>query len=272
MLLTFATTGCPDWPLDRIASNAKNYGFDGIELRTHIDGNHLSSTASPDEVKTIAAKFRDNGVPIMSIMGYTQFATMDEEQLSLSQIQLDRLVDLAAAMKVPYVRAFAGNIPKGARRRQLIEPMAKAIKPVTEKATDLDVRVGFETNEDWSSAKNMLALVQEVDCSGCGIVFDVFDCLSAGSETWEETYDAIKQYICYCHIKDAWFLPDGSHEYVFLGAGDVPIVDIVRRLKKDKYDSMLSFEWEKRLVPELPEPEQVFPHYVYKMKQIIGSV
>ena len=41
MKLGFSTLGCPDWSLGQIASNAKNYGYDGVELRVHQDHNHI---------------------------------------------------------------------------------------------------------------------------------------------------------------------------------------------------------------------------------------
>ena len=46
-----------------------------------------------------------------------------------------------------------------------------------------------------------------------------------------------------------------------IGAGDVPIHDIVDTLVKDGYDGYFSIEWEKKWHPELPDCETEFPAY-----------
>ncbi len=272
MKLTFSTLGCPDWSLDRIASNAKNYGYDGIELRTHADGNHLSPDVALEDAATLAAQFRETGVPILSIMGYSRFAFADPEEIEANCRLLNQLVDIAAAMEAPFVRSFVGGVPKGTRRRDLIRPIAEALTRCADRAAEKNVRIGLETHDDWCVASNLMTIIKLVDSPSLGVIYDIFNALCGSGESWKETYFSICNHLCYCHVKDGWFLPDGRHEYVFIGAGDVPFHEVFAQLKKDGYDSLLSFEWEKKWVPELPEPEQAFPHYVYKVKQIWNHV
>ena len=40
MKRAFTTLGCPDWDIDTIAENARNMGFDGVELRG-ANGEHI---------------------------------------------------------------------------------------------------------------------------------------------------------------------------------------------------------------------------------------
>jgi len=68
--------------------------------------------------------------------------------------------------------------------------------------------------------------------------------------------------------KDGYTRANGKRTYVMLGAGDLPIVDLLAALKADGYDSYLSLEWEKMWCPELEEPERVFPHFTHKLNAL----
>jgi len=46
---SFTTLGCPGWSLEQIAKNAQAFGYQGVELRTHTDGNHFSPDAPVEE-------------------------------------------------------------------------------------------------------------------------------------------------------------------------------------------------------------------------------
>ena len=54
-----------------------------------------------------------------------------------------------------------------------------------------------------------------------------------------------------------------------MGQGDVPVPEIVARLRADGYDGYYSFEWEKKWAPEIEEPEVAFPDYMHYMKELL---
>jgi len=54
MKLSFTTLGCPDWSLEQIAKNARAFGFDGVELRTHADA--ITSRPMPAWMKSAAPR------------------------------------------------------------------------------------------------------------------------------------------------------------------------------------------------------------------------
>lgn len=272
MKVSFTTLGCPDWTIDDIITNGAAYGFDGVELRTQTDGKHFSPEASLDEARETGQKFRDGGIPVASIMGYSRFAHTDDALVAENVTLLDRLVDVAEAFQAPYVRTFAGGIPEDADREAMIEKIGKAIQPVAEKAADKGVVIGVETHDDWCAGDNLMAVVQIVDSKGFGVVYDIYNSFHSGLEPWDVTYAMVKDHICYCHVKDGYVGPDGKSTYVMVSAGDLPVGDILARLKADGFDSFLSFEWEKMWHPELEGPERAFPHFAYKMRSLWESV
>jgi len=269
MKISFTTLGCPDWTLEQTLENAKAYGYDGIELRTHADGNHFSPDASLEEAARVGRLFRDAGVPVMSVMGYCRFAFTDDTEVAKNQELMRKLLAIAEAMGAPFVRTFAGGIPEGADREVITEKVGLALKPLAEEAARRKVRIGLETHDDWCSGDRVLKVVRLVACPrGFGIVYDILNSFFSGIEPWNVTYRKVKPHICYCHLKDGYRGADGKISYVLLGAGDLPVEMIFRQLKKDRYRSFLSFEWEKKWHPELEAPERAFPHFAHKARAL----
>ncbi len=266
MKLSFSTLGCPDWSLPNIASNAKSMGYDGVELRTHADGNHFSPDASPALARETAQIFRDHCVPIFSVMGYCRFAFTDPAEVVKNQELGHKLIAIAEAMGAKYIRAFCGGVPKGSTVEAMTTVIADAVKPLAQEAAKRNLTIAFEIHDDWCSGKNLMGILDRVDSKGLGVVYDVFNGIHANLEPWETTYATIKKHICYCHVKDGFNFPGGKHEYVLVGAGEIPWPKVFSRLKADGFDSYLSFEWEKKWIPELDPPEKTFPHFPRKVR------
>jgi len=268
MKLSFSTLGCPDWTLEQTAENAAKMGYDGIELRTHADGNHCSSNATTTEARRVGEMFRANGVPVLSINGYTRFAYTDAAEVAANQALMRKLIPIAEAMGAPYIRTFAGQIPKGASFDAMVETVGCALQPLAREAAARGVKIGIETHDDWCAGAALLKLIGYTGTQGLGIVYDIFNAFHSGKESWDETYRLVKSHICYCQLKDAYTGADGKHHYVLLGAGDLPARQILARFKQDGYAGYFSFEWEKKWHPEIEPPEKSFPHYVRKVRRI----
>ncbi len=266
MKLSFTTLGCPDWSLDQIAANAKAYGYDGVELRTHTDNNHFSPDAPPEEARRVGELFRKAGVPVTSVMGYCRFAFVDDAEVAKNQELMRKLIATADAMGAKYIRTFAGVIPKESDQAEMTEKVALALKPLAAEAAKRRITIGLETHDDWCSGDRVLNVLKIVGKKGFGIVYDIFNSYNSGIEPWDVTYRKVKPYICYCHVKDGYTGLDGKNHYVLTGAGELPIAKVLQRFKKDGYKGFFSFEWEKKWHAELEAPERAFPHFPRKMK------
>ena len=64
-----------------------------------------------------------------------------------------------------------------------------------------------------------------------------------------------------CHHKD-------GHPHQHPHEGDIPVETILHYLKEQGYDGYLSFEWEKKWHPELPDPEVAFPAYIEYIRKV----
>jgi sugar phosphate isomerase/epimerase len=181
---------------------------------------------------------------------------------------LDRLIDLAGAIGARFIRTFAGRLPADADGARMVETIAGALAPLARKACDNGVTIGLETHDDWCSGERVMAVIDGVGSPGFGVVYDIFNCIHTGTETWDETYARVRKHICYFHLKDGYNDAEGRNHYVMIGAGDLPVRDVLARLKADGYDGFISFEWEKMWCPELEQPERAFPQFAHKLRRL----
>jgi len=272
MKLSFSTLGCPDWSVAQIARRAKEMGYAGIELRTADDGNHLSPGATDAEVEGVAKTFAAEGVSIASVLGYARFATLDRGEIEKNQALVRRSIAIARILKAPFIRAYAGQLPKGADAETVTRNIIEGLKPVADEAAKAGVKIAIETHDDWCAGEKIMKVISGVNSPGLGVLYDVFNAFLESREGWERTYSLIRKHILYCHMKDGYVKADGTHEYVYLGAGDMPLREMFARFKADGFAGYMSCEWEKKWIPELDPPEKVFPHYIHKARRIWDSV
>ncbi|MCC7145637.1 MAG: sugar phosphate isomerase/epimerase [Phycisphaeraceae bacterium] len=274
MKLSFTTLGCPAWKPEEIPQQVKTFGFDGVELRVHPEGLHLSPEATDDQARQLAESYRQGGLPVISLMGYSSFAHLEAGPMEDNRKLLAKLIHLAGVMKVPYIRTFAGMVPKGATHQSVIQRAAEVLKPLAELAGKNGVKIGLETHDDWTNPQHTLALAKAVNSPNFGIVYDILNVCDATQGDWKTAYQLFKDLILYCHVKDNFPLPgpEKKRSYVAVGAGDLPLKEILAQFKKDGYDGIFSFEWEKRWHEELEAPERVFPQFTHKMRSVWNSL
>jgi sugar phosphate isomerase/epimerase len=270
MKLSFSTLGCPDWSLEQIAQNAREMGFNGVELRTHDDGNHLSPHATIEEARSVGRIFRDAGVPVFSILSYARFACTDDAEVAKNQALVRKQIVLAEALGAKHIRVFAGRLPPGvALSSNMIEKVGLALKPLAAEAASRGVVIGIETHDDWCAGDVHVRLASIINNpTGCGVIYDIRNALEAKLEPWDVTYAKIKPLLLYCHVKDGYTDASGKLVCMPFGAGATPWRQILQTLKKDGFDGYFSFEWEKKWHPELEPPERVYPAYVHKMNAL----
>ena len=270
MKLAFSTLGCPNWTLEQIASFAGKAGFEGVELRTHDDGNHFSPASSVEDAARLKEFFKARGARIFSLMAYTNFGSVKTEELTANRDKLLHLLDLAQAAGASYIRTFVGQLAKGVLREDAIKRAAEYLAPCCDKARETGVSLGVETHDDWCDARNIRAL-QKAAGGGLGAVWDFGNATAATGQKVAEQYRGLRGTILYCHVKDWVKQPDGKTRYVPVGQGEVEIAEVVSILRQENLDLFLSFEHEKKWHKELPEPEEAFPHYLRFMRGLAGK-
>ena len=256
--LGFSTLGCPAWTWTEILDFARSHGFAAVELRglqTNMDLT-LAPEFSRESGRLDLSKqqLRDRGLRV-SCLGAS--AHMHEQDPTKRAAQLDearRFIDLAEALRAPYVRVFGNNYVKGVPRDVMLAHIARGLRELGDYARPKGVTVLIESHGDFTDSPALLAILQQADSPGAGLLWDAHHTFVSGKEAPEDTVLQVGRYIRHTHLKDS--VPAGAdRRYVLTGTGDVPVRRQIEALVRIGYRGVYSFEWEKRWHPEIAEPE-----------------
>lgn len=256
MRFAFSTLGCPDWPIERIASEASRMGYDGVEIRgiRRVYDLWKAEEFAPAAIERTRALFASAGVPIVQLDSSASFCWNDDAKLAAAYDEVARYVELARALGVPQVRIFGGEIPKGDTRAHWAPLLIERLKRAVEPAERGDVTLTIETHDTWARYENMAPIVAAVGSKRLVVLWDAGNGWAVG-ERFETAEQLNVVPIGHVHIKDM----TSPRTYVPLGAGIIPLAHILELLRGIGYDGCVSLEWEKGWHPELAEPEVVFP-------------
>jgi sugar phosphate isomerase/epimerase len=270
--LSFSTLGCPNWDLNQVTKNAKNYGFDGVEIRGIKD--QLDVSKLPEFTKRAREtreKFDDKDIEIICLSSSIRIAEPDQSKQLKHLDELKRYVELCFNFGTPFIRIFGGEV-EDISWDQAIDEAAATLDQMIEIIDDVAAKIVIETHDDWMAADHFKALMEKVNSEKVGILWDVNHPFMFIGEAPEETWEKTGKWIDHTHWKDSKIAIDTvmGFEPCLMGDGDLPHEQIYSVLEKGGYDGYFSLEWEKRWHPELPDPEIAFPQYVEYMKRLIN--
>lgn len=268
MKLAFSTLGCPNWSMEQIIDNAKSMGFQGIELRGI--GNTLNADEIPElsqaNRKNTLERLREQGLSICSLNCSASFDS--PAAISSALLETSSAVKICGDMQIPYIRVFGNQVAAGESEEAACQRVASGICRVCDLAADFGVSVLLEVHGDYNTESRLKRIEELVSRQNFGLIWDIAHTAVTFKNQSERFIDRFFPLIRHLHIKDAVFKESGQSQLCLTGEGEIPIAEIIRRLEKEKYNGFYSFEWEKRWVSTLPEPEEAFPHFIKFMKSL----
>ncbi|MBC8542119.1 AMP-binding protein [Bianquea renquensis] len=268
MKLAFSTLGCPDFDWSDIYSLAKDFGFDGIELRG-LGDQIFSIHAKPFQAdvlpKTVEYLNRMHlEIPCLSSGCCIKYRETAQNTLQ----ELLEYIELASKLHTPYIRIL-GDLhaaPEGDVDDEVVLSALGALIPYAE---EKGVTLLVETNGVYSDTRRLCELLNQIPSDAVAALWDMHHTYRYGGESPERTVQNLGAYIKYVHIKDSLEV-DGHIQYRMMGEGDLPIDDFMRALQSINYEGYISLEWLKKYAPHLNSPGIVFPHYANFMRQYTG--
>lgn len=247
-------------------STAKDIGFDGIEIRgieneMYVPKIKQFTTEEIELTKKIIAKI---GIEIPCIS--SACLLFDKENIEKQLQEGFDYIELANMLGTPYVRVLGDAKPQPGEVD--IDFVAQNLVKLVERANLNGVKLLIETNGVFANSDVLKALMKTVNSSSVGVLWDVHHPIRFYNEKVEYTYENLKDYICFLHVKDSLVI-DGIIRYKMTGNGDIPIKAVIRLLKENNYKGYISIEWIKRWCTDLEEPEIVFSHFAGYMQGLI---
>ena len=276
MKLGFSTLGCPDWPYPTIVAKAREYGFDGFEIRGVMGEMDLLKVpelrpARRAETVRMAA---DAGLEIMMLMTGCQFSSADAAARQANVDEAKANMDLARAMGIDKIRLYGGRIAPQVERAAAHGWIVESLRAVAEYGASVGVAAAIETHDDFVDTVLVKEIVARVAHPFLKVLWDLHHPWRQYGQTPRQCWDNVGPQVVDVHFKDSYLTgaqPEG-YRYCLLGEGDVPVVGALRVLRAESYDGYLTLEWEKAWKDYLPDPAVGFPQYVRQMRHYLAQL
>ena len=267
MKFAFSTLGCPEWSWEEMIVTAKDLGFDGIEVRG-IENELYVPKAKPflpaNVQNTKARLARMNlEVPCLTSACYL----FDKSNISFYMEEGRQYIDLAQSIGTPFIRVLGDRNPEPDEDVD-VGFVIENLSILAEYAIEKNVKVLIETNGVFAKSSEVLKAVEKTGSKNVGVLWDIHHPFRFKNEPVTETYNTLKDYIEYVHIKDS-IVENGKLRYKMMGYGDLPLEETLDMLKGHNYQGFVSLEWVKRWCIELEEPGVVFSHFINYVKNAV---
>ena len=271
MKLAFTTLACPGWSLEQAVAAARQYGYEGLELRL-LDGELVRSDLDIDTRRRVRELCTDSGLPIVCVDTSVKIAQPDPAARAEQIRDGLAFLELAAGWDAPLIRVFGGP-PEGTDPTTARDAAIECLAPLAERGRALGVAVALETHDAFSGSAIVADVLATAPAEGAGALWDTLHPFRVG-DTLDQTIANMRDRLLHVHIKDGRRPADGGPNWdlTLLGEGDVPIRDILAALRALGYDGWLSVEWEKKWHPELAEPELALPQHATLLREYLAGL
>lgn len=259
MLHTFSTLGCPEMDLDQAIHLAARHGLHTLELRAL--GNSLDLPAWFAEhygtPAGLAAHLKERHVKICALD--TSFKLIGHDEAA--RAQLASHVRWADEADVPWLRVFDGG--KSGDAAEAAEAAATLKWWAEERIkNNWAAELMVETHDGFVTSDALRALIAQAP--RVSLLWDAHHTWRKGGEAPAQTWKTARNHIVHLHVKDsvAVSAPAGGpgYTYVLPGEGEFPMKELRECLKQDKFNGVLSLEWERLWHPSLPELDKALHH------------
>jgi sugar phosphate isomerase/epimerase len=250
--LAFSTLGCSGWPLSKVAALARDSGWTGLELRAAPDEPvHTGLTAA----RRSAARAELDGLEVLCIASYVRVAAEGDDDSCIADALAH--AQLAADFGARAVRVFPGAAADGPDADALA---ARRLGAIAARLPD-GVEIWLETHDSHPRGVDVARVLSAVDHPRVRAIWDVLHPWRAG-EALTLSAATLYPYLAHVQVKDVASAEDRTP--VPLGAGSVPLADVLALLRRENYDGWLSLEWESKWHPAAgPLPEALATSRAY---------
>ena len=274
--IAFSTLAFPDATLAAAISAGRRWGYSGVELRL-VDGELIDPAMPAERRAQIRRTLATAGLPVVAVDSSIRLTGDDPGP------DLRRFLQLASDWDAPLVRVFGGDLDPPPARQDRLRAAARVLEQAVPLAARLGVAIGVETHDAFSASSAVAELLALLSADGvpsdlAGAVWDSHHPHRMG-ETPAEVYANLGSRLLLAQVKDARRIggdrggsgfcpprsqqsPDGGWRLVLLGAGEVPVREMLGLLTAGGYPHWISVEWEKRWHPEIEDPEVALPQHL----------
>jgi sugar phosphate isomerase/epimerase len=264
----FSTVACPEWLLADVARSAAEWGYDGVELRTFGYG---STEFACDPALTAAEKvraiFSEAGVQQAVLASGVAFDELVRPAVLGWALDTERtvraakgVIDLATQIECRMVRVFGFELQGREKRSAGVRRIAARIGLALDAARNTGVRLVLENGGSFSTAVQLIELVDAVANPALGVEYSAAVAAAAG-EVPRDGARLLGDRMWVAKVKD--YAADGRP--VPIGDGVVGLPGFVHELHARHFAGWVVVEWDRAWIRSLARPQAVLPEAVRRL-------
>src|SRR5690348_2660085 len=163
MKFAFSTISCPKWDFETVAARAKEYGYQGVEIRGFLNESILTAAniflSEPGKVRDV---FERAGVEVACLSSSIAFAGNKRKDRE-SAAELMQFIDTAEAVGCGLVKVFDTQVRAGHSRESAAGAMGDWLLPLGDYAAERGVVIVVENALSFRTAKEMWIMLERVN-------------------------------------------------------------------------------------------------------------
>ena len=258
--IAFSTLAFPDATLAAAVSLGRRWGYAGIELRL-IDGELIDPSMPAARRAQVSRTLA--GLPVVAVDSSIRLTGDDPGP------ELRRFLELASDWNAPLVRVFGGDLGPPALRQRQLQAAARVLEDAVPLAARLGVAIGVETHDAFSASSAVAELLALVALGPRGRGMGQPSPAPGGRDARR----GLRQPRLPDPARPGQGRPPHRGRGMAagpLGAGEVPVGEMLGLLQAAGYPHWISVEWEKRWHPEIEEPEVALPQHLDLLTRWLG--
>ncbi len=265
MLTCFSTLACPDFSWQDIYSMAKDFSFNGIEIRG-LGDDIFSVKAAPfkeNELPNTVAKLRELNLEIPCLSSGEPVNNIETRDQAIEEITA--YIELASKLGTSFIRVLGDRnpAPEGEVDDSVVVETMKMLVPTAEK---YNVTLLLETNGVYADTMRLKRVIEAIGSRKVAALWDMHHPYRFMGESPRQTVNNLGEYIKHVHVKDS-VMEDGKVSYKLMGTGDMPLQEMFDALQSIDYIGYVSLEWVARWSRDLLDAGIVVPHFAGYMEQ-----
>ncbi len=264
----FSTVACPDWSIEKVAEQARAFGYDGVELRTFGQG---STKIASDPALSDPARVRDVlaacGIAPVCLATSSSLHDPDAGAGKAGYYEIMKHIELAAALGAPRVRLFGQKVAINETRSVVIQRIASRIPALAEKAGELGIELLFENAGSFCIAKEWWWLLNLINHPMVGLSWNLAN--AAAVDPAERgggmAVTMLNSRIKLVKVKDLK-IGEGAG-FTALGDGDCNVPLFLKKLRGIGFEGPVCVEWDRIWLPSLTPAEEYLPDALARLKK-----
>ena len=250
MNVSFSTRGWQQIPWEQQVQMAETMRFGGVELYNVHKTPELTGRGGPLHRYTAAATARELWQKGLCIPCFDTACDIAGEDCTET---VTALMQLAHDVQCPYVSVTA--------QRDDDARISAALEALLPAAEAQGITILLKTSGVFSDTARLRTLLDAFACDQLGALWDMHHPYRDHGESADTTIKNLGAYVRHVHLRDS----DDDGSYDLIGEGTLPVGSMMQALSSIDYDGFISLEWKPEWMPDLTDPEVIFPHFVNYM-------